>query len=39
VLDLLEKEIIKSSGGIGRYPGTRAVHFDVRGYKARWDSY
>ena len=39
VLDLLEKEIIKSTGGIGKYPGTRAVHFDVRGYKARWDSY
>jgi len=39
VLDLLEKEIIKSEGGIGKYPGTRAVHFDVRGYRARWDSY
>lgn len=37
VLDLLENEIIGSEGGIGRYPGTRAVHFDVRGYKARWD--
>jgi len=39
VLDLLEKYIIKSEGGIGKYPDTRAVHFDVRGYKARWDSY
>jgi len=39
VLDLLEKIIIKSEGGIGKYPGTRAVHFDVRGYRARWDSY
>jgi len=39
VLDLLETQIIKSEGGIGRYPGTRSVHFDVRGYKARWDSY
>ncbi len=37
VLDLLEKEIIRSEGGIGRYPGSRSVHFDVRGYKARWD--
>ena len=37
VLDLLEKEIIKDKGGIGRYPGTMSVHFDVRGYKARWD--
>jgi len=39
VLDLLEKEVIKSEGGIGKYPGTRSVHFDVRGYRARWDSY
>lgn len=37
VLNLLENKIIKSKGGIGRYPGTRAVHFDVRGYRARWD--
>lgn len=37
VLRLLEEEIIASTGGIGRYPGTRAVHFDVRGYRARWD--
>jgi len=37
VLDLLEKHIIKDKGGIGRYPGTMSVHFDVRGYKARWD--
>ena len=37
VLDLLEKHIIKNKGGIGRYPGTMSVHFDVRGYKARWD--
>jgi len=37
VLDLLDKHIIKDKGGIGRYPGTMSVHFDVRGYKARWD--
>lgn len=37
VLDFLEKKIIKDKGGIGRYPGTMSVHFDVRGYKARWD--
>lgn len=37
VLDFLEKEIIKDQGGIGRYPGTMSVHFDVRGYRARWD--
>jgi len=39
VLDLLEKQIIKNTGGIGRYPGTLSVHYDVRGYRARWDSY
>ena len=39
VLDLLDKKIIKGQGGIGRYPGTMVVHFDVRGKKARWDSY
>jgi hypothetical protein len=37
ILDFLEKEIIKDQGGIGRYPGTMSVHFDVRGYRARWD--
>ena len=39
VLDLLENNVIKSSGGIGRYPNTRSIHFDVRGYRARWDVY
>ncbi len=39
VLDILEKEIIKDKGGIGKYPGTMNVHFDTRGYRARWDSY
>ncbi len=37
VLDLLETKIIKDKGGIGRYPGSNIVHFDVRGYRARWD--
>jgi uncharacterized protein YcbK (DUF882 family) len=36
VLSLLENDIIKNTGGVGRYPGTNAVHFDTRGYKARW---
>jgi hypothetical protein len=36
VLSLLENDIIKNSGGVGCYPGTNAVHFDTRGYKARW---
>ncbi|MFK8006846.1 MAG: D-Ala-D-Ala carboxypeptidase family metallohydrolase [Saprospiraceae bacterium] len=37
VLDFLENKIIKDEGGIGKYPGTMSVHFDVRGYRARWD--
>jgi uncharacterized protein YcbK (DUF882 family) len=37
VLDLLDTKIIKDKGGIGRYPWSNVVHFDVRGYKARWD--
>jgi hypothetical protein len=36
LLGLLENDIIKNSGGVGHYPGTNAVHFDTRGYKARW---
>jgi uncharacterized protein YcbK (DUF882 family) len=36
VLLLLENDIIKNLGGVGHYPGTNAVHFDTRGYYARW---
>lgn len=39
VLSFLENNIVKNSGGIGRYPNSRSVHFDVRGYRARWDSH
>lgn len=39
VLDLLEKKIIGNEGGIGLYPGTDNVHYDVRGTRARWNSY
>ncbi|MEL6669954.1 MAG: hypothetical protein AAFP08_13345, partial [Bacteroidota bacterium] len=39
VLDIANQDIIGDRGGIGRYPGTRTVHIDVRGYRARWDSY
>lgn len=39
VLDLLDKKIIGDLGGIGLYPGTQSVHFDVRGTRARWNSY
>jgi len=38
VLKLAEK-IIGNKGGVGLYPGTRSVHIDVRGYRARWNSY
>ncbi len=39
VLDLLENKIIKNEGGIGLYPGTKSVHYDVRGKRARWNTY
>jgi uncharacterized protein YcbK (DUF882 family) len=39
ILDLLENEIIKNDGGIGLYPGTDRVHYDIRGTRARWNSY
>jgi len=39
ILELAENKVIKDLGGIGRYPGTRTVHLDVRGHKARWDSF
>ncbi len=39
VLDILEKKIIKNEGGLGLYPGTQSVHYDVRGVRARWNSY
>ena len=39
LLDIAEKQVIADKGGIGRYPGTRTVHLDVRGYRARWDTY
>lgn len=39
VYQLLDREIIGGRGGIGRYPGTDALHMDVRGHRARWDSY
>lgn len=39
VLDILDKTVIKDQGGIGLYPGTDNVHYDVRGFKARWNSF
>ncbi|MBC8112682.1 MAG: DUF882 domain-containing protein [Verrucomicrobia bacterium] len=37
VLNLLETEVISNEGGVGRYPWSMTVHFDIRGYKARWN--
>ena len=39
VLDMCERIVIEKQGGIGRYPGTQVVHIDLRGKRARWDSY
>ena len=39
ILDILENQVIKNQGGIGLYPGTGNVHYDVRGKRARWNSY
>ncbi len=39
ILEICEKELIKDKGGIGLYPGTRVVHIDTRGYRARWNDY
>jgi len=35
----LEKKVIKNEDGLGLYPGTQSVHYDVRGVRARWDSF
>lgn len=39
LLVLCEERLIADRGGIGRYPGTQVVHIDLRGKRARWDSY
>lgn len=36
VIDILEI-IVGNKGGLGKYPGTMCLHFDSRGYRARWD--
>lgn len=38
VLEIVE-EVVGDKGGVGRYPGGQTVHFDSRGYGARWDSH
>lgn len=37
VLDILENTVIRDKGGVGRYPHSMVVHYDTRGYRARWD--
>ncbi|MEM7654492.1 MAG: D-Ala-D-Ala carboxypeptidase family metallohydrolase [Bacteroidota bacterium] len=37
LVKLLDQEIIGNFGGLGKYPGTMSIHFDVRGRRARWD--
>lgn len=39
VLHILDKKVIGNKGGIGLYPNTQSVHFDVRGRRARWNTY
>lgn len=39
VLKIVDEKIIGNAGGVGRYPHTTIVHMDVRGYRARWDTY
>ena len=39
LLKILDQKVIKNKGGIGKYPGTLSIHYDVRGKRARWDNY
>jgi uncharacterized protein YcbK (DUF882 family) len=39
ILDVLEKQIIGNRGGLGLYPKSDVVHFDTRGFRARWNSH
>ena len=34
-LEILEN-LIGNKGGMGVYPGTRTIHIDTRGHRARW---
>lgn len=36
VYEMLQK-IVGNKGGLGLYPGTTSLHFDCRGFRARWD--
>lgn len=39
LIRFLDKKIIANGGGVGRYPGSDVIHLDVRGFRARWDTY
>jgi len=39
LLEICENKLIGNKGGVGRYPNTQIVHIDLRGRRARWDSY
>ena len=36
IYDMLQ-DIVGNKGGLGLYPGKMNLHFDCRGFKARWD--
>lgn len=36
VYEILQ-DIVGNKGGLGKYPGSMNLHFDCRGFKARWD--
>lgn len=36
VYEILQ-DIVGNKGGLGKYPGTMNLHFDCRGFRARWD--
>lgn len=39
VYQILDLELIGNKGGLGFYPGAKVLHMDLRGSRARWDSY
>lgn len=39
VYAILNTSLIGNKGGLGFYPGTMVLHMDVRGSRARWDTY
>ncbi|MFN5641054.1 MAG: YcbK family protein [Sphingobacteriales bacterium] len=39
VYSILNNTLIGNKGGLGFYPGTMVLHMDVRGTRARWDTY